>query len=338
MGAVGLIPALPDLLVSIASGTHRLGFQCFLRIGGRHLAGHHPAQIGFQSQLIHQQQPFLPAVDLQRAPVRRTALAASDGLHRLSALLVHRHQTDALAHVQIFRQKRDLLPRRAEGLAFPGDHIHVRIRHDPDLAVIQPRVIGCLQRHPDGGQIRLCLHKAGAHLSVRHHEPGNIIAHHQRFFIPLPDPVIRLINMKIRRQRQQSIAFQFDLIVIHCQYRPVHRLLFQADVSHTFCLHGQICHLLKIIGKLQPGRKLHLSIPIQHRHAVFRRFLNIDVCHEKTARLPVGVICTCGNIRQSQGDICSMHHTISVLPIRSILSLNIHGRFALLCFCILCIR
>lgn len=33
-----------------------------------------------------------------------------------------------------------------------------------------------------------------------------------------------------------------------------------------------------------------------------------------------------------------MHHTISVLPIRSILSLNIHERFALLCFCILRIR
>ena len=69
MGTVLWIACPQHMSVGIGSGTDCLGFQCFQRIGGRHLAGHHAVEIFLQGQFIHHcdslwcpQQLYLPSV------------------------------------------------------------------------------------------------------------------------------------------------------------------------------------------------------------------------------------------------------------------------------------
>ena len=220
MGAILAVGISLDLAVGIGPGAHGLGFQGFLFIGRRHLAGHYLCQVILQKQIIDQYQSLRRSLDFQASTVNRRALTPLNGPDGDCLRLIRRNDHTPILQIRAVRTNRKL---RA-CLQALSHHLSLGILIFQISAASQHQIRGCVehtlkagvhQKDADGLGVKFPLQKGRAQLAVCCHKFLKVIANQYVRRVQHLKITVYLIYMKIRSQRNLAITFYLNGILCY---------------------------------------------------------------------------------------------------------------------------
>ncbi len=239
-----------NIAVRIGSGAHRLRLQCLLRIGRRHLAGHHGIEILLQRQFIDQHDTLLHPNTLYGAAIRVVRSATPLHFHRNLVRKICTPISSALPDGHLVCPDSDLFP----------------VNRDPYAFVIVTSRRRIFQKHPD--LIRSCLlrHETCVHLSRLHNEIRIRTAYAQFRLLQRFQTPIQLINLHLIRDlinavilylqflcrdtKQPSVDFFPALLCLHNPSVP------ESQIRHLFPLR-------RLIQRIPGKRRLKYGLMIK---------------------------------------------------------------------------